>query len=522
MNTGVAVNKPIAKSFNSGLSRSESVSTSAAGVDRMVWVVVLTIGVFYLLTIRQGHNWGDDFSMYIQHALNITHGERYNATSYLYYPPYIGPDSYPPVFPLFLTPVVWLFGVNFTAMKVELILAFLAALLLLVKITKPYLSPSWQAGLLLLIGLNPYFWDFKDHIKSEIPFFVAAYLSIYLVQKFYQTTATGIARYGWMLATGTAFYLAYGTRSIGLLLLPCLAVYDLIRNRKISFYVVGTGIVTITFIVIQYYLLRSDRTYVEMVQPDSGSFLRDWMRFILLNVPRYTGSLTQIWDNGHSKLFRLGVTGLMLGLGWIGFLAQAKKEVTFIALFVALYTLCVVIVPMDGGVRYLLPVVPFYIFYSLLGIKAFPSHKGLRRGVMTAVAVAILITYVGGYSTHNFREIPNGVTRVEANELFEYIKQTTSQRDVVIFTKPRALALFTGRQVSFYPMLLDDNGIWKYFRRINASHIVLGPEGVEPYDQAFLSKFLDRYKGYVREEYSNAVFKVYRITGMPDSAQLGI
>lgn len=521
MNTGVAVNKPIVKSFND-LSRGESVSTSTTGFNRMIWVVVLTIGVFYLLTIRQGHNWGDDFSMYIQHAINITQGARYNATPYLYYPPYIGPDSYPPIFPLFLTPVVWLFGMNFTAMKVELILAFLGALLLLVQITKPYLSPTWQTALLILIGLNPYFWDFKDHIKSEIPFFVSAYLSIYLVQKFYQKGATGIAKYGYMVATGSAFYLAYGTRSIGLVLLPGLVIYDLIRNRKVSIYVVGTGIVTIAFIVIQYYLLRSDRTYVEMVQPDSGSFLRDWMRFILLNVPRYTGSLTQIWDNGHSKLLRLGVTGLMLGLASMGFLVQAKKEITFAALFVALYTICVVIVPMDGGVRYLLPVVPFYIFYSLLGLKALPSHKGQRRVAITAVAVAVLMTYLSGYSAHNFREIPNGVTRPEAGEFFDYIKQKTGERDVIIFTKPRALALFTGRQTSFYPMLLDDKGIWKYFGRINATHIVLGPEGVEPYDQAFLSKFLDRYKGYVREEYSNAAFKVYRITGMPDVDQMGI
>ena len=35
--------------------------------------------MFYLATIREGHAWGDDFSMYIRHAQNIARGEPYAA-----------------------------------------------------------------------------------------------------------------------------------------------------------------------------------------------------------------------------------------------------------------------------------------------------------------------------------------------------------------------------------------------------------------------------------------------------------
>ncbi len=504
----------------------EAISSIAVKSSHYVWLAILVIGGFYLLTIRQGHNWGDDFSMYIQHARNIVAGEKYNTTGHIYLPPYIGPDSYPPVYPLMLAPVLWLFGESLTAMKVELALLFMLALFLLVKCVKDVLPVNWQVVLVALVGLNPYFWTQKDNVRSEIPFFAATFLSIYLVRKSYEafeSGATGKVKLGYVLATGVSFYLAYGTRSIGLVLLPSLVLYDLIRRRKWfvpSWYVVGVAAVLFALVAVQYVLLRSDRAYAEIVMVESGSFLRDWMRFILLNVPRYLSSLTQIWDNGYSEWPRIGLTLAMTGLAAVGFLAQVVKKITFIELFVLLYTVSVLIVPMDGGVRYLLPVVPFYIFYSLQGLRALPEWKGFQKLAIGSVAVAVLATYAVGFTRYDMEEIPNGVTSKEAVEFFDYVKRQTAENDVIIFTKPRALALYTGRKTSFYPMLMDDEEMWAYFQRIGATHIVLGPKGVEPYDQEFLSGFLNRHRGLLQEEYSNAAFTVYRITSLPKREQL--
>jgi len=506
--------------------KSEAISSVAVKSSHYVWLAILVIGGFYLLTIRQGHNWGDDFSMYIQHARNIVAGAQYNATGYIYLPPYIGPDSYPPVYPLMLAPVVWLFGESLTAMKVELVLLFMLALFLLVKDVKDVLPANWQLALVALVGLNPYFWTQKDYVRSEIPFFAATFLSIYLVRKSYEAFdagATGKFKLGYVLATGVSFYLVYGTRSIGLVLLPSLVLYDLIRRRKWfapSWYVVGVAATLFALMALQYVLLRSDRAYAEIVMVESGSFLRDWMRFILLNVPRYLSSLTQIWDNGYAELPRIGLTLAMTGLAAIGFLAQVIRKITFIELFVLLYTISVVVVPMDGGVRYLLPVVPFYIFYSLQGLRALPEWKGFRKLAISSVAVAVLASYAVGFTRYDMEEIPNGITTTEAVEFFDYVKRQTAENDVIIFTKPRALALYTGRKTSFYPVLLDDKGIWEYFQRIGATHIVSGPKGIEPHDQEFLSKFLNRHRGLLQEEYSNAAFTVYRIANLPNREQL--
>src|SRR5438093_11141663 len=72
---------------------------------------VLAIGNFYLATIREGHDWGDDFSLYIRHAQNIARGAPYAETGYIYNAqnPGIGPRIYPPGFPVLLAPVVGIY-----------------------------------------------------------------------------------------------------------------------------------------------------------------------------------------------------------------------------------------------------------------------------------------------------------------------------------------------------------------------------------------------------------------------------
>src|SRR5678815_1678073 len=99
---------------------------------------VLIVAVFYLSTIREGHDWGDDFSQYILHAENLASGAPYAPTRYLYNPadPVTGPQQYPPGFPIALAPIVWTFGLELRPMKVEIVLFFVAALFLIHRLAR--------------------------------------------------------------------------------------------------------------------------------------------------------------------------------------------------------------------------------------------------------------------------------------------------------------------------------------------------------------------------------------------------
>jgi hypothetical protein len=40
------------------------------------------------------------------------------------------------------------------------------------------LAPRQLAALLVLLGLNPYFWNLKDNILSDLPFFLFVYVAL--------------------------------------------------------------------------------------------------------------------------------------------------------------------------------------------------------------------------------------------------------------------------------------------------------------------------------------------------------
>src|SRR5262245_54059815 len=137
----------------------------------MLTIMIVTIGLCYLLTIREGHYWGDDFSMYIRHAKNIVEGIDYKETGYIYNPfhPYLVPKTYPPLFPLLLSPIYHWFVINLTIMKIEVVLFFIALLFIVSLVFRDELPFHYLVAVVAIIGFNPYFWDFKDNVLPDIP-----------------------------------------------------------------------------------------------------------------------------------------------------------------------------------------------------------------------------------------------------------------------------------------------------------------------------------------------------------------
>jgi hypothetical protein len=122
-------------------------------------VCALPIGIFYQATIREGHDGGDDFSLYIRHAQNIARGAPNAETGYIYNAqnPGIGPRIYPPGFPVLLAPVVGIYGLDFRPMKILVLAFFIGSLLVMVSLFRNILSTSYLAVLVLIVGLNPFF-----------------------------------------------------------------------------------------------------------------------------------------------------------------------------------------------------------------------------------------------------------------------------------------------------------------------------------------------------------------------------
>jgi hypothetical protein len=197
-------------------------------------------------------------------------------------------------------------------------------------------------------------------------------------------------------------------------------------------------------------------------------------------------------------------------LAIVGFLARVIRGITFFEIFLVIYVGVVIVWPSFERLRLLIPVIPLYIFYALLGIKESCSQeKKIERVFLIVIMAGIFVSYAAKYTKMDYSPIREGIYKKESCELFNYIKENTGERDVFIFEKPRVLALFTGRRASAYHRPKDDKDLWNYLYEINAGYVIVNE--VFHSDEEFLGRLVERHKDRFREVYSNLDFKVYKI-----------
>ncbi len=483
----------------------------AESAHKFVIISLITlIGVWYLLTFREGHSWGGDFSQYIHHAKNIAEGIDYGETGYIYNPGYavLGPETYPPMFPLLLVPAYTWFGMNLTVMKGELVLFFLLALWSVLLCFKADLPPFSCTALIAIIGFNPYFWDFKDHILSDIPFFLLTYLSLWYIDGIQRASSSqsrgdrSSHASNFMLSgaiTGCLVYLAYGTRSLGLVLLPCLVLYDCIQFRTIRRVTLLTGAICVLLMILQGVLFHNASGYFD-------HFTLISFERIIRTALIYIRQFSMFWSNGYSHPFRHILSGITLALAITGLLTRVRKGITIFEIFGFVYGAAILIFPVTQR-RYLLPLFPLYGVYMLTGIQSIASfHQIDRKKYAAVLLVMIASAYIGKYTRIDYGPFSEGIHTSGAVTLFQYVQHNTHNDDVFIFQKPRVLALFTGRQTSGYSPTSSDRELWEYFQEIHAAYVITGL-----FDSESFLRFIDQHQRNFQPVFSNTDFCIYKI-----------
>jgi len=485
-----------------------------AGLSRGALCVILVSG-FHLATIRAGQDWGDDFSMYIHHAENLARGIPYAETGYLYNPynPAVGPRTYPPGFPLLLAPLVKVFGRALWPMQVLVVLSLAGSLLLLLHLFRGVLPSPHLELLVLLTGLNPVVWDSKDRVLADLPFLCFVLLSFACFAQAASPDAPTRRRMISGLLAGFVAYAAYATRVLGVVLVPTFLAHDLIRRRRIGVAAVAPCAVFLLLAGAQYFVWLGDRSYLHQLTVTAPSLER--------NALDYARSLSDLWANGYSDVAR---KALFLAVGGLAALGYAKalrvgiREAGWPEVFPWLYLAPVIAWPSFQGIRFLIPVIPFYLLYCLRGTRDLDETVARRWGrkhlVLAGLSAAAAVTYACQYSTLQFGRFPTGVARPESVAFFEFVKSATDSNAVFVFSKPRALGLYTGRQASAPFNPADPCLLWRYVAEIGASYIVTGPD--EPdFDVAYLHRFVDQYRGDLRLLWHSREVAVYRVERNP-------
>ena len=482
--------------------------------DRSTPTVLLIVAVvaLYLLTIRPGQGWFGDFAMYVSHAANITEAHDYADTGYIRNPlyPFLSPEAYPPVFPLLLAPVYAAFGLNLAAMQVLVIVFFGLALWMIDRALKDRLGLGGRLALLAMLGLNPYFWQFKDNVLSDAPFLFFTYLALWLVHR--NTTRqdrTWQRQLCLGVLTGLIMYLAFGTRSVGLVLLPCVLIYEIARTRRISL-VVGLAVGTMAVgIAVQNVLIGSTGQYFEVLRlyllPGVASEVAKH------SAHNWPNSVAELWLNGYVRPVAWAVMAIASGLALVGYVATVTRRWTVFEVFAPLYVLTVLPWPLAQDLRFLIPVTPLYFYYAIEGWRQLTGKLPARARMAATIAICVVVAgvYLSRYSTLDRAPLSPNVTDTSADGLFSFIRDHTDATDTLVFAKPRIVALYTGRRCAATIPGADDETLLTFITDIRASHLIAAKWSGLAYQT--LTPFVGRHHELFEPVYHNEDYEVYRV-----------
>jgi hypothetical protein len=473
-----------------------------------VWPILVclaALAILYGLTLGDGHPWGGDNAMYALHASNLAAGNAYADTGYIYNESSGRlPPSYPPVFPLLLAPWVAIFGFAWTPLKIATLATFIGGLGLLIATERPKMGPLEGPVLLALVGCNPILWSFKDNVLSEFPFLLFLCASLWVAEKARAADEAGRRRYGWGLCLGVSIYLAYGTRSIGALLLPALVATDLFRTGRIER---RTGMAALAFLplaLLQNMLVHSEAGHLAYKLAHLDFSLPIQNLFVV-----YPGLFHDFW-RGAPALEWLGAAVAITAavLIAVGLAQRARnRELDLLDWYVSgslLFFLLIRLDDMTPPQRYWIPLFPLFIVQLLRGVRGLFSGpatwvRPMRIPSLIAGFAAIaLIAYASIFNGLEHESIPNGITSPDAQGLYGFVREKTDPDDTLIFFEPRVLTLYTERKASEFRVGGDREEWMRYAKSIGARYWVR-PGGLPT-----------SYRDSLSLVYSNDTFSVFR------------
>jgi hypothetical protein len=435
-----------------------------------VVAIIFVVSISYIVSLMPGHVFvNDDFAAYIMHAKNLVGGHAYSDIGYIPNPDamWLSPATgYPPVYPMILAPVYRSFGLNLQALKIATVICFLGFLVVYQALTRPELGRAGGAIALLLLSFNPVFWNQRDLILSEFPYLLFSFAALLTVERVYARLDRDRFEIGDAVLASALVYCSYGTRTIGIALVVGLIAADLIKFRRPSRFLLVMLTMTGVLIGVQTLLLASPKGYV--------SAFHFSLNTIAMNAVYYGKTLSYVWANGFSKQVQIVVALLFTAAAAGGFLKSLWRDRGAKEFYLLVYVAVLLTWNSEIGLRGLLPILPLYFFYGLREwIRLFKATRlPVRVIAMAALVGTAAVSYAGEIRYEASLPAEPNVANADAMKMFDFLRENTAPADVLVFSKPRTLALYTDRTVAALSPEQTEAQSLAFLRAIHATVVI--------------------------------------------------
>ncbi|MGD0059693.1 MAG: hypothetical protein ABSD58_09780 [Verrucomicrobiia bacterium] len=452
-------------------------------------LVALLIGITGLLCymgLTNGHDWGDDFAGYIMQAQSIVEGRprefikanrsmiEQSSSSALW------PAAYPWGFPALLAPIYAVYGNDIIAFKSVGVVCFLLFLWALWLGFRRYHSDFWRLVMVGLFALNPYMLFFMNQILSDIPFLLFSTVSLLLLGAVVVEKRRLISPLADQLLLGALIAVSFSIRTNGINLLLTLGITQLavalprvIAQRTTD----GRGLASLTRVFSQTTVRRLCVTLVpyatfailtlvwNTLLPSGGSSYFSLMSGLSLGLIKHhlvyyldiPGMVFPPTSSYHYLIHGARVAyGVSILLAVAGIRKRYRSDF-YMLVYMALTLLLYILWPFEQGIRFLFPVLPFYVSFVLTGLaelltSVFGPEKTLWKTISVSPVVVILLGCAVLAAKRAFdnlkrnREDRNGPYVQTSRAMFSFVAENTEPTSTIVFFKPRAMKLITGRR----------------------------------------------------------------------------
>jgi len=444
-------------------------------LKKYYWVIFVLAMCMPMLLLNTGdkQHWGDDFAQYLLQAKNISIGISPYQTNFIANPDNTLPPVAPVGFSLLLAPLVSLFGLESMAPYVMLMsLAFCIVMILSAIIFKNHLS-AVSAILLIFIGFYPnfMFW-MKLLITSDIPFTIGLLVLLLLQLKrqyLFNSVFLGFL-FGFLMLTRNVVVVA------PLAMLGSIFFKHLFRNNdldQLKWWAIQTSTGLFVYVIVTYFIFPSSIDYpswaiVHLHIDRIGNIIKD-------NYFHYYANLVSLYSSHDGKMQDVSfvITVFFLFLFTIGFSKRFLKG-DYWAFFTFTYLLLILSVNIVSDYRYLIPIHCFLVLFTAEGFLFLFRNRQVKWFLGICVAVFFISIYKNHveylYSIRH--EALPGPTTVNAKETFEFIHNNVQNNEVVVFPKPRALTLFTGKKTTINSWTKPPDESYKQLEQLGINYFL--------------------------------------------------